>query len=70
MGSPYEDGCILPLPGGRVQKGHPLNEGTVLRTPLIRVLAGWVVGGDPDNRTSSGLWPSDHGGAVVALRLR
>ena len=34
MGSPYEDGCILPLPRGRVQKGHPLNEGTVLRTPL------------------------------------
>jgi len=36
----------------------------------IRVLAGWVVGGDPGNRTPSGLWPSDHGGAVVALRLR
>jgi endonuclease/exonuclease/phosphatase family metal-dependent hydrolase len=36
----------------------------------IRVLAGWVVGGDRANRTPSGLWPSDHGGAVVSLRLR
>jgi endonuclease/exonuclease/phosphatase family metal-dependent hydrolase len=36
----------------------------------IGVIAGWVVGGDPDNRTASGLWPSDHGGAVLALRLR
>ena len=36
----------------------------------IGVLAGWVVGGDPANRTASGLWPSDHGGAVLALRLR
>ena len=36
----------------------------------VGVIAGWVVGGDPGNRTASGLWPSDHGGAVLALRLR
>ena len=36
----------------------------------VGVIAGWVVGGDPANRTSSGLWPSDHGGQVLALRLR
>jgi endonuclease/exonuclease/phosphatase family metal-dependent hydrolase len=36
----------------------------------VGVLAGWVVGGDPGNRTPTGLWPSDHGGAVMALRLR
>jgi hypothetical protein len=28
---------------------------------------GWIVGTDPDNRTSSGLWPSDHAGVVATL---
>ena len=28
------------------------------------------VGIDPDNRTASGLWPSDHAGQVARLRLR
>ena len=28
-----------------------------------------VVGTDPKNRTSTGLWPSDHGGWVSSLRL-
>ena len=36
----------------------------------LRVLRGRVVGNDPANRTASGLWPSDHGGAVMTLRLR
>ena len=36
----------------------------------LRVLGGRVVGNDPANRTASGLWPSDHGGAVMTLRLR
>jgi len=27
-----------------------------------------VVGADPDNRTTEGLWPSDHAGVVVRLR--
>lgn len=38
MGSPYEDECILALAGGSVQKGHPVNRGTVLRTPVLRAL--------------------------------
>ncbi len=38
MGSPYEDECILALARGSVQKGHPLNRGTVLRTPVLRSL--------------------------------
>ena len=36
----------------------------------LPVLGGRVVGNDPANRTASGLWPSDHGGAVMTLRLR
>jgi hypothetical protein len=94
MGSPYEDECILALAGGWVQTGHPLNRGTVLRTPPGSEPSssrsppcssrprrrqgrlgdsghgGRVVGNDPANRTASGPWPSDHGGAVMTLRLR
>ena len=29
-----------------------------------------VVGEDPDDRTESGLWPSDHAGVVATLELR
>ena len=34
----------------------------------IPVDRGWIVGTDPDNRTSTGLWPSDHAGVVMKLR--
>ncbi|MEA2134449.1 MAG: hypothetical protein QOC68_2358 [Solirubrobacteraceae bacterium] len=36
----------------------------------LPVLGGRVVGYEPANRSASGLWPSDHGGAVMTLRLR
>ena len=36
----------------------------------FKVLRTRIVGTDPANRTSSGLWPSDHGGGVTTLRLR
>ena len=42
----------------------------ILAKGKLRVTGGEVIGGDPDNRTPSGLWPSDHGGAVITLRLR
>jgi endonuclease/exonuclease/phosphatase family metal-dependent hydrolase len=42
----------------------------VLAKGRVRVTGGEVIGGDPGNRAASGLWPSDHGGAVIALRLR
>ncbi len=35
----------------------------------LRVVKGWIVGTDPANRTASGLWPSDHAGVVITLRL-
>src|SRR5215204_1632092 len=34
-GTPYEDGSILPLPGGSFQKGHPVSRGTGTRTLRI-----------------------------------
>src|SRR3954469_14420362 len=33
MGTPYEDGCILPPARGAGQKGQPVNRGTATRTP-------------------------------------
>jgi len=42
----------------------------VLAKGRVRVLGGRVIGDDPANRAASGLWPSDHGGAVMTLRLR
>ena len=40
----------------------------VLTRPGIEVARAAVVGIDPDNRTPSGLWPSDHAGLVATLR--
>jgi endonuclease/exonuclease/phosphatase family metal-dependent hydrolase len=40
----------------------------VLTSPGVAVAQAVVVGIDPDNRTPSGLWPSDHAGVVATLR--
>src|SRR5215213_160671 len=37
MGSPYEDGCILPVARGASQKGQPVSRGTGTRTPRTTV---------------------------------
>jgi endonuclease/exonuclease/phosphatase family metal-dependent hydrolase len=42
----------------------------VLTKPGLRRLRAFVTGDDADERTASGLWPSDHGGVVSTLRLR
>jgi endonuclease/exonuclease/phosphatase family metal-dependent hydrolase len=36
---------------------------------VSKVVDAVVTGGDPMNRTASGLWPSDHGGVVATIRL-
>lgn len=41
----------------------------VLTRGRIEALSGDVVGENPADRTSSGLWPSDHAGVVTRLRL-
>jgi len=41
---------------------------TLVKSP-IRGLRAKIVGNDPSNRTSTGLWPSDHGGVATTLRL-
>jgi hypothetical protein len=42
----------------------------VLTKPGLRTVRAFVTGDDADQRTASGLWPSDHGGVVSRLRLR
>jgi endonuclease/exonuclease/phosphatase family metal-dependent hydrolase len=42
----------------------------VLTKPRLRTVRAVVTGNRRSERTPSGLWPSDHGGVVSALRLR
>jgi Endonuclease/Exonuclease/phosphatase family len=42
----------------------------VLTKPRLVTKRAYVTGDDPQERTPSGLWPSDHGGVVSTLRLR
>jgi endonuclease/exonuclease/phosphatase family metal-dependent hydrolase len=41
----------------------------IIVKPRLRATRAQVIGNDPRNRTASGLWPSDHGGAALTLRL-
>lgn len=41
----------------------------VLVTPDIDVVSSRLYGTDPDNRTASGMWPSDHAGVAATLAL-
>lgn len=40
----------------------------VLTRPSVEVFRSVIVGTDQDNRTPSGLWPSDHAGVIATLR--
>jgi hypothetical protein len=42
----------------------------VLTKPALRTHRAYVTGNDPNERTPSGLWPSDHGGVVSTLQVR
>ena len=41
----------------------------IFSKPALRPLRGRVVGKQQSDRTANGLWPSDHAGAVLTLRL-
>ncbi|MDQ3755473.1 MAG: endonuclease/exonuclease/phosphatase family protein, partial [Acidobacteriota bacterium] len=49
----------LSLPEGRIDH--------VLARPAARVIRAKLVGIDQDERTPSGLWPSDHAGVITTL---
>ena len=42
----------------------------VLTKPRLATVRARVTGDDPQQRTPSGLWPSDHGGVVSTLKLK
>jgi endonuclease/exonuclease/phosphatase family metal-dependent hydrolase len=42
----------------------------IFTKPRIRGRNAVIVGGDPKNRTATGLWPSDHGGWAATLLLK
>jgi endonuclease/exonuclease/phosphatase family metal-dependent hydrolase len=42
----------------------------ILAKPKLRAISGQVVGDEMRDRARNGLWPSDHAGAVLKLRLR
>lgn len=42
----------------------------VLTQPGLKTKKAFATGDDPDERTSSGLWPSDHGGKVSRVQLK
>ena len=42
----------------------------ILAKPKLRAISGQVVGDQLRDRASNGLWPSDHAGVVMKLRLR
>jgi endonuclease/exonuclease/phosphatase family metal-dependent hydrolase len=42
----------------------------VFSKPALRVLRGRVVGNSLSDRAANGLWPSDHAGVVLTLRLK
>ena len=42
----------------------------ILAKPKLRALSGQVVGDAVGDRAPNGLWPSDHAGVVMMLRLR
>ena len=53
--------------GGHSTTASTWSSATASGVPLP-VDRGWVVGTNFDNRTATGLWPSDHGGVVIRLR--
>ena len=42
----------------------------VLTKPALRTQRAYVTGNDVNERTPSGLWPSDHGGVVSTLKFK
>jgi exonuclease III len=42
----------------------------ILAKPKLKAISGRVVGNKTSDRAPNGLWPSDHAGVVLKLRLR
>lgn len=60
----FENGLTAPPPA---PFDHHIDH--ILTKPKLKVVKAQIVGNDPKNRSPKGLWPSDHGGVVVTLKL-
>ncbi len=49
---------------------HTIDHVLANKKAKAKLLKAYVTGNDPAEITPSGLWPSDHGGAVSKLKLR
>ncbi len=58
-----------PLDIGESPFDHTIDHVLGNKALKAKVLDAYVTGNDPDEITPSGLWPSDHGGAVSKLKL-
>lgn len=64
--------CCLEDSGARDPNANAFDHriDLILTKPKLRAIRGQVVGDEVRDRAGNGLWPSDHAGAVLKLRLR
>jgi endonuclease/exonuclease/phosphatase family metal-dependent hydrolase len=64
--------CCLADSGARDPNANAFDHriDLILTKPRLRAIRGQVVGDEVRDRAPNGLWPSDHAGAVLRLRLR
>jgi endonuclease/exonuclease/phosphatase family metal-dependent hydrolase len=64
--------CCLEDSGARDTNANAFDHriDLILTKPKLRAIRGEVVGDEVRDRAPNGLWPSDHAGAVLRLRLR
>lgn len=64
--------CCLEDSGARDPNANAFDHriDLILTKPKLRAISGQVVGDEVRDRAGNGLWPSDHAGAVLKLRLR
>jgi endonuclease/exonuclease/phosphatase family metal-dependent hydrolase len=68
LGQPYPQTCCDDPRDHPLVFDHTVDH--VLTKPGLKTRKAFATGNDPDQRTASGLYPSDHGGKVSRLQLR
>ncbi|MGH2963600.1 MAG: endonuclease/exonuclease/phosphatase family protein [Solirubrobacterales bacterium] len=68
LNKPYPQTCCGDPRNADLVFDHTVDH--VLTKPGLKTLKAFATGNDPDQRTPSGLWPSDHGGKVSKLQLK
>jgi endonuclease/exonuclease/phosphatase family metal-dependent hydrolase len=68
LGQPYPQTCCDDPRDHPLVFDHTVDH--VLTKPGLKTRKAFATGNDPDQRTASGLYPSDHGGKVSRLQLK